>query len=187
MGRLSADVNSASKADETTDAVKTMIESKTVRSTAAVPYAEQVETASEQPAFENQLNRSQNSRRRSDDERLADAAHSLWRGVGIRTLSSLFSRPTCPPEISPQQERARALMLPSSCLDGSVTPVGPGQNSQYTGAVTDGRLWVAHNHKKKSPNNHMAAEQATFHSQPASQEPPVQHNMCRWSAQTFLM
>ena len=26
-------------------------------------------------------------------------------------------------------------MLPSSCLDGSVTPVGPGQNPQYTGAV----------------------------------------------------
>ena len=26
-------------------------------------------------------------------------------------------------------------MLPSSCLDGSVTPVGPGQNPQYTGPV----------------------------------------------------
>ena len=26
-------------------------------------------------------------------------------------------------------------MLPSSCLDGSITPVGPGQNPQYTGAV----------------------------------------------------
>ena len=26
-------------------------------------------------------------------------------------------------------------MLPSSCLDGSVTPVVPGQNPQYTGAV----------------------------------------------------
>ena len=26
-------------------------------------------------------------------------------------------------------------MLPSSCLDGSVTPVGPGQNPQDTGAV----------------------------------------------------
>ena len=34
-------------------------------------------------------------------------------------------------------------MLPSSCLDWSVTPVGPGQNPQYTGAVKDGRLWVA--------------------------------------------
>ena len=34
-------------------------------------------------------------------------------------------------------------MLPSSCLDGSVTPVGPGQSPQYTGAVKDGRLWVA--------------------------------------------
>ena len=36
---------------------------------------------------------------------------------------------------SPQQQRAVALMLPSSCLDGSVTPVGPGQNPQYTCAV----------------------------------------------------
>ena len=29
--------------------------------------------------------------------------------------------------------RAHALMLPSSCLDGSVTPVGPSLNPQYTG------------------------------------------------------
>ena len=42
---------------------------------------------------------------------------------------------TCPSVTTPQQERAGALMLPSSCLDGSITPVGPGQNPQYTGAV----------------------------------------------------
>ena len=34
--------------------------------------------------------------------------------------------------------RAGALMLPSSCLDGSVTPVGPGLNPQYTGAPKAG-------------------------------------------------
>ena len=39
---------------------------------------------------------------------------------------------------SPQQQRAGALTLSSSCLDGSVTPVGPGQNPQYTGAPKAG-------------------------------------------------
>ena len=34
--------------------------------------------------------------------------------------------------------RAGALMLPSSCLDGSVTPVCPGLNPQYTGAPKAG-------------------------------------------------
>ena len=43
-------------------------------------------------------------------------------------------------------------MLPSSCLDGSVTPVGPGQNPQYIGAVNDGRLWVAHMDSKRAHN-----------------------------------
>ena len=37
-----------------------------------------------------------------------------------------------------QQQRAGALTLSSSCLDGSVTPVGPGQNPQYTGAPKEG-------------------------------------------------
>ena len=66
LGRLSADVNSSSKADEATDPMKTMIESKTVRSTAAVPHAEQVETASEQPLFENQLSRTRTAVRTAD-------------------------------------------------------------------------------------------------------------------------
>ena len=68
LGRLSADANSSSKADEATDAVKTMIESRTVQSTAAVPYAEQVETASEQPLFEIQLSRSRTAVRTVDVE-----------------------------------------------------------------------------------------------------------------------
>ena len=55
--------------------------------------------------------------------------HSPWRGLSHHLTS------TCPSVTTPQQERAGALMLPSSCLDGSVTPVGPGQNPQYTGAV----------------------------------------------------
>ena len=37
-----------------------------------------------------------------------------------------------------QQQRAGALTLSSSFLDGSVTPVGPGQNPQYTGAPKAG-------------------------------------------------
>ena len=37
-----------------------------------------------------------------------------------------------------QQQRAGALTLSSSCLDGSVTPVGPGLNPQYTGAPKAG-------------------------------------------------
>ena len=50
-------MNNSFKSDEATDAVKIMIESKAVRSTAAVPYAEQLETDSEQSLFENQLSR----------------------------------------------------------------------------------------------------------------------------------
>ena len=59
---------SSSKADEATGAVKTMIESRAVRSTAAVPYAEQVETASEQPLSEIQLSRSRTAVRTVDVE-----------------------------------------------------------------------------------------------------------------------
>ena len=51
-------MNNSFKVDEVTDAVKTMIESKAVRSTAAVPYAEQLETDSEQSLLEKQLSRS---------------------------------------------------------------------------------------------------------------------------------
>ena len=54
------------------------------------------------------------------------------KGVDI-TLTS-----TSPLHVPPQQQRAGALMLPSSCLDGRVTPVGPGLNPQYTGALTGG-------------------------------------------------
>ena len=45
------------------------------------------------------------------------------------------SVPCLPPQ---QQHRAGALTLSSSCLDGSVTPVGPGLNPQYTGAPKAG-------------------------------------------------
>ena len=47
-------MNNSFKFVEATDAVKIMIESKA----AAVPYAEQLETDSEQSLFENQLSRS---------------------------------------------------------------------------------------------------------------------------------
>ena len=38
----------------------------------------------------------------------------------------------------PQKQRAGALMLPSSCLDGSIARVGPGQHPQSTGALYGG-------------------------------------------------
>ena len=38
----------------------------------------------------------------------------------------------------PRKQRAGALMLPSSCLDGSITRVGPGQHPQYTRALFGG-------------------------------------------------
>ena len=136
-------MNNSFKVDEATDAVKTMIESKAVRSTAAVTYAEQLETDSEQSLFENQPSRSCTAVRTVDvgvmtsessgSRTQADA--STHHGGVQRFRLSHHLKPTCPSETTPQQERAGALMLPSSCLDGSVTPVGPGQNPQYTGAV----------------------------------------------------
>ena len=44
-------------------------------------------------------------------------------------------------------------MLPSSCLDGSVTPVGPGQNPQYTGAVQRREAVGCSQGLKMSPQN----------------------------------
>ena len=75
-------------------------------------------------------------------------------------------------------------MLPSSCLDGSVTPVGPGQNPQYTGAVNDGRLWVAHPDSKRAHNNNMVAEQGCS-LQPVSSRSAAASSA--QSVQTFLM
>ena len=99
-------------------------------------------------------------------------------GVGSNARSYASSRrhrlshhlkSTCPPETTPQQERAGALMLPSSCLDGSVTPVGPGQNPQYTGAVQRREAVGCPQGLKMSPQNSMVAErQLQFHSQSAS-------------------
>ena len=37
-----------------------------------------------------------------------------------------------------RKQRAGALMLPSSCLDGSITRVGPGCHPQYTRALFGG-------------------------------------------------
>ena len=48
------EVTSASKADESADAEKSMFELQTFQSTAAVSYAGQVETANEQLPFESQ-------------------------------------------------------------------------------------------------------------------------------------
>ena len=126
-------MNNSFKVDEATDTVKIMIESKAVRSTAAVTYAEQLETDSEQSLFENQPSRSCTAVRTVDvgvmtsessgSRTQADA--STHHGGVQRFRLSHHLKSTCPPETTPQQERAGALMLPSSCLDGSVTPVGP--------------------------------------------------------------
>ena len=69
------------------------------------------------------------------------AATRSRKGVGVySTLShsprTLHQSVPCSPQ--QQQQRAGALTLSSSCLDGSVTPVGPGQNPQYTGAPKEG-------------------------------------------------
>ena len=69
------------------------------------------------------------------------AATRSRKGVGVySTLShsprTLHQSVPCSPQ--QQQQRAGALTLSSSCLDGSVTPVGPGQNPQYTGAPKAG-------------------------------------------------
>ena len=49
------------------------------------------------------------------------------------------------------------LMLPSSCLDGSVTPVGPGQHPQYTAACLRGEA-VGGSQPHKSPRNFCALQ-----------------------------
>ena len=71
------------------------------------------------------------------------AATRSRKGVGVySTLShsprALHQSVPCSPQQQQQQQRAGALTLSSSCLDGSVTPVGPGQNPQYTGAPKAG-------------------------------------------------
>ena len=67
------------------------------------------------------------------------AATRSRKGVGVYSTLSLSPR-TLHHSVpcSQQQQRAGALTLSSSCLDGSVTPVGPGQNPQYTGAPKAG-------------------------------------------------
>ena len=61
------------------------------------------------------------------------------------------------PHKQPQKQRAGALMLPSSCLDGSITRVGPGQHPQYTGALYGGEaVGVSsqqHSISQMSPNS----------------------------------
>ena len=160
-------MNNSFKFVEATDAVKIMIESKAVRSAAAVPYAEQLETDSEQSLFENQLSRSCKAVRTvdvgvmtSESSGSSHAVHSPWRGVEI---SSFFHHltSTCPSVTTPQQERAGALMLPSSCLDGSVTPVGPGQNPQYTGAVQRREAVGCSQGLKMSPQNNKVSKRMT--------------------------
>ena len=46
--------------------------------------------------------------------------------------------------------RAGALTFPSSCLEGSVTRVGPGRNPQYT------RAWLANNQHRAQPRHPMS-------------------------------
>ena len=80
-----------------TDAVKNMIESKAVRSAAAVPYAEQLETDSEQSLFENQLSRSCTAVRTVDvgvmmSESSGSRTQSTHQGGGGVEISS-FSSP----------------------------------------------------------------------------------------------
>ena len=64
----------------------------------------------------------------------------------------------------PRKQRAGALMLPSSCLDGSITRVGPGQHPQYTRALYGGKAVGGSSQQlstcsKMSPNSDMVAEQ----------------------------
>ena len=71
------------------------------------------------------------------------AATRSRKGVGVystlsHSLRTLHQSVPCSPQQQQQQQRAGALTLSSSCLDGSVTPVGPGQNPQYTGAPKAG-------------------------------------------------
>ena len=54
----------------------------------------------------------------------------------VHSPRALHQSVPCSPQ--QQQQRAGALTLSSSCLDGSVTPVGPGLNPQYTGAPKAG-------------------------------------------------
>ena len=69
------------------------------------------------------------------------AATRSRKGVGVYSTLSHSLRTlhqSVPWSPQQQQQRAGALTLSSSCLDGSVTPVGPGQNPQYTGAPKAG-------------------------------------------------
>ena len=64
----------------------------------------------------------------------------------------------------PSKQRSGALMLPSSCLDGSITRVGPGQHPQYTrvlfgGEAVGGSSQQLSTAQKKSSNSDMVAEQ----------------------------
>ena len=73
--------------------------------------------------------------------------HSIILGMFMATTVGVYSTLSHSPRTlhqsvpcSPQQQqqRAGALTLSSSCLDGSVTPVGPGLNPQYTGVPKAG-------------------------------------------------
>ena len=69
------------------------------------------------------------------------AATRSRKGVGVYSTLSHSPRTlhhSVPCSQQQQQQRAGALTLSSSCLDGSVTPVGPGLNPQYTGAPKAG-------------------------------------------------
>ena len=143
-------MNNSFKVDEATDAVKTMIESKAVRSTAAVPYAEQLETDSEQSLFENQLSRSCTAVRTvdvgSDDERikwLVPAVHSPWRGVEISSLSSPHVNMSISNHSTTRKSwRSDApIILPGwECHTGGF----PVKTHSTPVPSKDGRLWVAH-------------------------------------------
>ena len=67
----------------------------------------------------------------------------------VHSPRALHQSVPCSPQ---QQQRAGALTLSSSCLDGSVTPVGPGLNPQYTGAPkAGGGCWLLDKSTTTSP------------------------------------
>ena len=62
----------------------------------------------------------------------------------------------------PQKQRAGALMLPSSCLDGSITQVVPVNTHSAPVPSAEGRLWVSRHSNtalhKMSPNSYSISD-----------------------------
>ena len=84
-----------------------------------------------------------------------------------------------------------------SCLDGSITRVGRGQNPQYTGAHFGGEAiglltsTPTHNNESEKPQNNVVAEQVLrgllVRRASVMRSLGAQNSMCPWSVQMFLM